>query len=544
MKVAILSNVNVDSIGERINKYFQTYTPAGFNTWINEISNENSGLNHFNPDVVFILIDGVSLFGEISKEESEGVIREFINFIDKYAEKNPDKKVIVSNIDIINPKLMPFKIYNDLYSLENEWTQKLESLKRDNIYIFDLQKLIREHGRNSFYSEKGWYLGGMRFSMNGEKILTSEIVRVLSAFKGGQKKCIILDLDNTLWGGIIGEDGINGISLSDVKEGSQYKDFQKRLKDLKNMGVLLTIVSKNNFDDAIEVIRKHPDMVLREDYFVSMKINWEPKYINIQKIAEDLNIGLNSIVFIDDDKFERESVKAQLPEIEVPEFPQDSTLLPKWITELQKNYFQFIEVTEEDLTKTEMYKSQEKRKILMEKSASFEDYLSSLEMKLKIWNLQKDDLQRAAQLTQKTNQFNVTTKRYTEFDLEKMMKDPSFSVYIGSVADKFGDNGKVIFLIIKKEQDTAYVDTFLMSCRVMGRHIEDHVIDFIETEMKKQGIKKIRASYIPTKKNISVKNLWDELGYKKISENESGEVIYEIDLENRPSRKVYSELVV
>ncbi|BBJ28315.1 HAD-IIIC family phosphatase [Athalassotoga saccharophila] len=544
MKIAILSNVNVDSMGEKLNDHFQVYTPPGFNTWINEISNDNSGLNLFDPDVVFILIDGISLFPETRFEDAIPIIDDLMSFIGKYSEKNSKKRIIISNIDVKDPRLVPFKYYKDTSRIENAWVEKIKSLNRENIYIFDLQGLIRDNGRNSMYSDKGWYFGGMRFSMNGEKIIVSEVSKIFFAFKGGQKKCIVLDLDNTLWGGIIGEDGINGISLSDVKEGSQYKDFQKRLKDLKNMGVLLAIASKNNFDDAIEVIRNHPHMVLKEEDFVSMKINWDPKYVNIQKIAEDLNIGLNSIVFIDDDKFERESVKTQLPEVEVPDFPQDSTMLAKWITQLQKDYFEFIEVTEEDLEKTEMYKSQEKRKTLLEQSASFEDYLSSLEMKLKIWNLKKEDLPRAAQLTQKTNQFNVTTKRYTEFDLEKMMADPNFSVYIGSVADKFGDNGKVVFLIVKKDKDIAYIDTFLMSCRVMGRHIEDHVMDFVEEEMKKQGIKKIRASYIPTKKNISVKNLWDDLGYKRISEGQNGEVSYEIDLENKPERKVYSQLVI
>jgi len=349
--------------------------------------------------------------------------------------------------------------------------------------------------------------------MSGEKAIAEEIGRAWNAIKGNRKKCLVLDLDNTLWGGVIGEDGLQGIELSTTKEGSRFRDFQKRIKDLKDQGVLLTIASKNNEEDAMEAIRDHPDMVLREDDFVIIKANWEPKPVNIQKIANELNIGLDSLVFIDDNPIERESVKNALPEVNVPDFPKDTSMLESFVIEISKRYFPVLKLTEEDLSKTDQYKVEQKRNEIKQKSISIEEYLLSLEMKKTFRQIDESDVTRAAQLTQKTNQFNLTTRRYTESDIWNMMKSEDHQVWIGDLEDKFGSYGKVILAIVKLEENTAIIDTFLMSCRVMGRNIEKEFLNEIEKEMVSKGKNRIISEYIPTTKNSVVKDFWTENGY-------------------------------
>jgi len=391
------------------------------------------------------------------------------------------------------------------------------------------------------YSRKGWYLGNLRFSNFGEDIIIEEIKRILESFRGNKKKCLVLDLDNTLWGRVVGEVGLDGISLSAVKEGSQFYLFQRQLKGLKEMGVLLTICSKNNPEDAKEVLNNHPAMLLKEKDFVLMKINWKPKPENISELAQELNIGLDSMVFIDDSEFERESVKSQLPEVIVPEMPKDTTKLPEWFLDIQRKYFLFISVTEEDANKTEMYQSQAQREQLQKLSTNLEEYLKSLQMKQKIWSVSEEDIVRAAQLTQKTNQFNLTTRRYTEFDMRRMIESDDYLVLMSSMEDKFGDNGKIALMIVEKNDRRARIDTFLMSCRVMGRYVENQFVDYVESMLANMGLEEIEAEYITTKKSAPVKDFWDSLGYKRVKE-EDGKVLYNLKISEKPKRVYFSVL--
>ncbi|NCU28946.1 MAG: FkbH, partial [Candidatus Moranbacteria bacterium] len=283
---------------------------------------------------------------------------------------------------------------------------------------------------------------------------------------------------------------------------------------------------KNNEEDAMEAIREHPDMVLREDDFVIIKANWERKPVNIQNIAKELNIGLDSLVFIDDNPIERESVKNALPEVNVPDFPKDTSMLESFAIEISKRYFPVLKLTDEDLKKTNQYKVEQKRNEIKQKSISIEEYLESLEMKKTFRQIDESDVTRAAQLTQKTNQFNLTTRRYTESDIWNMLKSEDHQVWIGELEDRFGSYGKVILAIVKLEENTAVVDTFLMSCRVMGRNIEKDFLSEIEKEMTLKGKTQIIAEYIPTPKNAVVKDFWGENDYTKL-EYKPDSVTYE-----------------
>jgi FkbH-like protein len=388
-------------------------------------------------------------------------------------------------------------------------------------------------------------LGGIKFSPKGERRIVDEINNIISSYLGKRKKCLVLDLDNTLWGGVIGEDGIEGIELSEFKEGSRYKDFQKRLKEIKDLGVILTIVSKNNEDDVKQVFKNHKHMVLQENDFSIKKINWKSKPQNIEEISRELNIGLDSMVFIDDNPAERDLVRQTLPEVYVPEFPRDTSKLVDFMNEIYQKEFYAIRLTGEDLEKTNQYIQNAKRAELKSKVGSEKEFLKTLNTKIYIWKLREEDIARASQLSQKTNQFNLTTKRYTEKDFYNFLKSKDIDVYIASVEDKFGDNGKVVLVIISKDikNRTAKIDTFLMSCRVMGRYIEDQIIDFIERKLRKENFENIISYYLPTKKNIPVKNLFDRLGYDVIEEKD-GTKVYKFNLKNDDKkRNKFAELI-
>jgi len=538
MNTAILSNINISSIVEKIQGFTNVYSPAGYNTWTSELLDTNSELHKRKIDIIFFLLDGLSLIEEMG---DSGKIQDKLRLIENFAKSHPQTAVVVNTIDIINQIPEAINGIPTARRLQSEWNSCDSKHDFGHLYWLDLAEQITIHGREKMYSRKGWYLGNLRFSNFGEEIIVEEIKRIIESFKGNRKKCLILDLDNTLWGGVVGEVGLDGISLSAVKEGSQFYIFQRQLKRLKEMGVLLTICSKNNPEDAKEVLNNHPAMILKEKDFVLMKINWKSKPENISESAQELNIGLDSMVFIDDSEFERESVKSQLPDVIVPEMPKDTTKLPEWFLDIERKYFLFISVTEEDANKTEMYQSQAKRKQLEQLSTNLEEYLISLSMKQKICVVSEKDIVRAAQLTQKTNQFNLTTRRYTEFDIRRMIESDDYLVLMSSMEDRFGDNGKIALMIVERNGRRARIDSFLMSCRVMGRYVENQFVDYVENMLANMGVEEIEAEYITTKKSAPVKNFWDSLGYKRVKE-EDGKVQYCLRISEKPERVFYSEL--
>ncbi len=543
----MLSNINLDSLVGRLSKLNDVYKTEGYGTWVQEIINPNSGLYSFGPQAVFIIIDGEEMFKGQSRNNS--TIDMNINYIEETVKNNPDITFFVSNIDLWTRKIDSAKAGSKERGLEFLWEDGLFLLSRKyrNLYVFDLKSIVEDIGREQFYSKKLWYLGGIKFSMKAEKVLEQYINRCVDSVKGKRKKCMVLDLDNTLWGGVVGEVGMEGIELSDYKEGARYKDFQKKLKEIKDLGIILAVVSKNNFDDAIKVIREHKHMVLKEEDFVALKINWDLKSQNIRDLSEELNIGLDSIVFIDDNPVERESVKRELPEVTVPGFPQDTSELLNFAVELYHNYFYTLDITDEDTVKTEIYRQNMKRRDAQKSSASYEDFLKSLETKIEIRRISAENVQRAAQLTQKTNQFNLTTKRYSEQELLALIDEEGFEGFVAYVSDRFGDNGMVSVVITKRKTDTEIeLDTFLLSCRVMGRFIEEQIIGFIEDLYKKSGYKRLVTYYKPTEKNAPVKDFFERLGYSVLDVDSAGNKKYILDLEKSSidSRKKFGELMI
>ncbi|MDO6355393.1 HAD-IIIC family phosphatase [Caloramator sp. CAR-1] len=546
MKIALLSNVNVDLIIRNLNNYYNVYNSYGFGTWLQELLDKNSGLYAYNPELIFLLIDAKELFrGKETFDECLNEIKQIENILEVVLIENTEKLIFVSNIDYPEDNIYPYKKLSYNKIVEYEWLKMLKKLcdKYINCYVLDIKSLIEQNGQKSFYSSKLWYVGGIPFSLKGIKLISQHINQIILAYQGKRKKCLLVDLDNTLWGGVIGEDGIYGIELSEFKEGGRYKDFQRLIKQIKDTGIILGIVSKNNKDDVIEVFTKHEHMVLKEEDFVITKINWDNKIDNIKQISVELNIGLDSIVYIDDNEVECEQIRHFLPDVTVPVFPKDTSALPEFINEVYKKYFFTLNVTDEDKNKSLMYKQNIERQRMLNVVNNLEEFLYSLQTEIKVWKATNNDVERIAQLTQKTNQFNLTGHRYTIEEIKDMIKKENVEVWIGSVKDKFGDNGKVIVWIIYFNDDIAELDTFLMSCRVMGRFLEEQIIDFIEKKVYMKGIKKLRSYYIPTSKNLPVKDLFLKLGYSITNINEDGKVTYEIELPTNNIRKSFATLI-
>jgi len=524
--ITLLSNFTADTLAEAVSKATdeEVRMGCGYNTWVQDLI--NADFLNLSPQAVFLIIDGTQLLGDqrcLNWADAEETLVLSLDPIKAFAEQHKDTSIFVSSLDIPQKRILPFVSKRIEHRVESFWRSELEDA---GIPVIELAEIARNMGREKFYSPRMWYLGSMPFSLSGERAIATEIARALNALRGRRKKCLVLDLDNTLWGGVIGEDGVGGIELSESKEGARFRDMQKRLKDLKDEGVMLAVVSKNNEEDALEGINKHPAMILRKDDFVAITANWDPKPNNIERLARDLNIGLDSFVFVDDNPVERQTVVLKLPDVAVPEFPKDTSMLEAFAVEIANKYFPILKLTSEDAAKTQQYQAEHKRTKLRESSSSLEDYLASLDMKKTFRIADKDDVARSAQLTQKTNQFNLTSRRYTEGDIVSMMRSEGHTIWIGELEDRFGSYGKIILAIVKREKEKAVIDTFLMSCRVMGRNVERDFLAHIEKALFEEGITEIEAEYIPTAKNSVVRNFWMEHGYRKLSEHDESHIRY------------------
>jgi FkbH-like protein len=550
MKCALLSNVNIESIARQMARH-EVHMAQGYGVWAQELADPTSETFSFGPSSVFLIIDGLELMrGERGLGPLLAEVNEHLAWIGRAAERSPGIKFFVSTVDLPARSLRPLKEEHVERRLEQYWQEGIAraSASHANIYIFDLKELVERMGRSLFYSNKRWYLGGLRFSTAGEKHIAREVERILDVQLVARKKSLLLDLDNTLWGGIIGEDGINGIQLSETGDGARFRDFQLRVRELGKMGVILGIVSKNNEADALEVFDRHKHMVLRKADFAVMRINWSTKAQNIAEAAQDLDIGMDSIVFIDDNPMEREAIQAALPEVTVPEFPTDTCELTSFLEQVYKDYFFTLESTDEDRKRTETYLANAKRTAERTAAPSIEEFLAGLGTKIFLTRARDEDLARAAQLTQKTNQFNLTTRRYTEQELQALQTTPGTTVFIGSVADKYGDNGKVLVSILRKQAfETAELDTFLMSCRVLGRFLEDQILDHLVKELRYDGFSRLRVQFIPTRKNAPARAFIERLqGGRLVSDDHSGAQMWEFDISKASpvTKPAYAELLM
>ena len=534
IRIAILGGFTLNGLEETMRvkcdeKRIQCTTyVSGYNQYNQEILDEKSQLYKFSPDITFLIIDSRTILGKlflnpysVSIEERKQFVQnksdEIINLAKSLVEKSKSK-LVISNFSV--PSYSPIGInetreefgLHDMVRVLNE-NIKIGLSTEPEIFIYALNSFVTRFGENNVFDYKQYFYGDVRISLDYIPYLAEELVGYIKAVLGLNKKCIVLDLDNTLWGGIVGEDGFEGIKLGDSPVGRAYTEFQHNLLALNQRGILLAINSKNNFDDAMQIIKDHPNMVLKEDNFVCIRINWNDKVVNMKEISDELNIGLDSMVFFDDDPVNREYVKSNLPEIQTIDIsdPSNSSKILKSI-----NDFQMLKITDEDMTRNKMYLEQRKRTDLKTQVGDLQDFLKQLNISVKIKNADSFTIPRISQLTIKTNQFNLTTRRYQEEDIRKFSQDKDKIVECAQVEDKFGDNGITGVYIINKDNKQEWtIDTFLLSCRIIGRGVEDGMLHQIIEKARKEGVSKIRGEYIKTKKNKPAENFFPTFGFKK-----------------------------
>lgn len=369
--------------------------------------------------------------------------------------------------------------------------------------------------------------------------LANSLANIIKSLYGRNKKALVLDLDNTLWGGVVGDDGVDGIAVGpEVPEGQVYAEFQSYCKALKSIGVVLAVDSKNDEENALAGLN-HPDGVLRPEDFVAIKANWDPKDQNLKAIAAELNLGADSFVFADDNPAERAIVAAQVPGVATPVLDGAENYIK---TLDHGGYFEVTTLSGEDLKKTELYHANAERRRAQAAFADYGAYLDSLEMAATIRGFEPLYIQRIAQLTNKSNQFNLTTLRCSEDDIRSMAEDPAWLCLYGKLVDKFGDNGVVTVVAGQAEGETLHLRLWLMSCRVLKRGMEDAMMDAVVADAAARGLKTIRGYYYPTAKNGMVKEFYAEMGFARVDEDAEGNTTWELDVESYASRHPHMKI--
>jgi FkbH-like protein len=399
-------------------------------------------------------------------------------------------------------------------------------------YFLDLEQVAGEMGRETFYNPRRYYWTKQPFSEAGTVRLTQHLWAGIRALTTGPKKVLVLDLDNTLWGGVVGETGPLGISLGESPDGEAYRAFQEHVKGLGQRGVVLAVASKNNPEDGREPFVQNPNMVLRLDDFAALEIGWDPKAVMIERIAETLNLGLDSFVFFDDNPAERENVRQAHPAVAVVEAPEDPA---EYVRALQAGlWFEAAALTEADRERAGQYAAERSRREHQQSFASTEDYLRSLNMQAEVRVIDEADMQRVVQLLAKTNQFNLTTRRHSHDELRGLMARPRSLPLTLRVSDKFGDHGLVAVLLAMPvdgpESDAARIDTWLMSCRVIGRTVEHFFLGDLLDRAAASGYRRLIGEFIPTKKNTPVQGLYEGMGFRLLPDVGDGVSRWELDL--------------
>jgi FkbH-like protein len=537
IRIAILGNCTTDYLAKALAQACEAHRVSAavfncpFRQYNQEIFNKEREFYLSRPELTILFLEGASLFPEWyeirtileSREKKLSYVRSVFETVVSLADeihKNCDTLILLNNFKIpfYSPLgILDSKYYPGLKDMISELNLQLSqwAAGKDYVFIFDYRAFAAQYGNINLEDTKMLYTTKTSVSLRYTPELAREYMRYILPMKYMTKKCLVLDLDNTLWGGIAGEDGINGIKLDITDTGRNFYDFQKEILNLYNKGVILAINSKNNEEDALKIIEQHPHMVLRKEHFSVMKINWQDKVTNMLEIAGELNIGTDSIVFFDDSIVERELIRSMLPEVEVVDVPADTSKYAQTIRNLIG--FERLSLTKEDLNRNVMYESNRKRSESQKKFNNVDDYLKSLQTKVIIEFSNEFNIPRIAQLTQKTNQFNMTTIRRTQDDIRRFHASSDYIVLACQVTDIYGDNGITGVCIAKTENECAYIDTFLLSCRVLGRNIEYAFFNAVARILADRGAKKIRALLRKSEKNKFYADFYQKAGLSVLS---------------------------
>ena len=402
-----------------------------------------------------------------------------------------------------------------------------------NVFIIDIEYLQQIYGEDGIKENKMYYIAKMPLSTKILPEVAKQTIDVIKAMKGKMKKCVILDLDNTLWGGVIGDDGLENIQIGELGLGHAFSEFQMWLKELQKRGIILAVCSKNEEVVAKEPFLHHPEMVLHMEDIAMFVANWEDKASNIKKIQDTLNIGMDSIVFFDDNPFERNLVKSMIPDITVPDLPEDPSQYLEYVKLL--NLFETAAYSETDKNRTKQYQEEIGRVNLQKQFSSYSEYLESLEMVAEAKPFDKFHFSRIAQLTQRSNQFNLRTVRYTEQEIEQLAKEKEHLTLYFTLKDKFGDYGLISVVVLDKQpENTLFISEWLMSCRVLKRGMEEFILDEIIRTAEENGFKKVIGEYIRTPKNNMVSELYKKMGFQEVSKDR-----YKVNIAEYRKHKTY-----
>lgn len=554
IKVAILGNCSTQFITTGVLGYAKTkglnikVFEADYNAIDNILLDRTSDIYNFSPKYVILWLDVNKIYDEfldLPTEEKKNFANSYIKKIESYWDlisNNLNSRIIQPNFTEINDRVLG----NYSCKIENTFIYQLRKLnyfleekmsEKNYIYPLDLLSIQIQMGNDNFFDPTLYFNSKMPFSINAVPYVSKNITDILLALEGKTKKCVILDLDNTLWGGTIGDLGIGGIEIGELKRGMAFSHFQRWIKQLKEAGIILAVCSKNYEDVAKEPFEKAEEMVLKLSDISVFVANWENKASNIKFIQEVLNIGMDSLVFIDDNPYERDLVKKMLPAIEVPNLPEDAAL---YLDFIQKgNYFEVSSYTKDGALRTQLYKEEFERKNFEKQYESIDDYLKSLNMEATVTPFKKEQYARIAQLTQRSNQFNLTTIRYNEKDIEQIANSDEYLTLAYSLKDSFGSYGLISVMIIKKlTNEKVYIETWLMSCRVLKRGMEEFIINYMVKYLKAKGFKFIESKYIKTEKNNMVKDIFKNFGFVEVQVDEK-ETKYELVIDNYTDKETY-----
>jgi len=519
-----------------------------FNTYVQDMVDGQSSLYRFAPNAVLLAVRAdqaapelwrvfADLAPEAGQQAGERVARCYEQWIAAFR-KHSQAALIVHSLE--HPSAPSLGVLDDQSEagqsgLIREINREIRRVAQElhGVYTLDYDALVSRHGSEHWNDERKWLMARLPIAANHLLDMAREWIRFVVPLSGRTAKVLVVDLDNTLWGGVIGEDGMSGIKLGAEYPGAAYQALQRALLDLSRKGILLALCSKNNLDDAMEAVESHPGMLLRAKHFAAVRINWTDKAQNLREIAQELNVGTDALAFLDDNPFEREQVRAALPEVTVIDLPHNPL---EYASAVRKcAVFERLTLSSEDQQRTAMYAEQKQRAGAEQNFQSKEDFFRYLEQEAELEPVSDLTLARVAQLTQKTNQFNLTTRRYAEPQIAEMAKQPQWHIFSIKVRDRFGDHGLVGVAITHDEGEQCEVDTFLLSCRVIGRTVETALLAHLAESAAQRGRKQLIGWFLPTKKNAPARDFYQHHGFERQESNEAG-TLWRLDLKSSTLR--------
>jgi FkbH-like protein len=552
MRLAVLATFNVDLFPPFL---IEAFARLEFHTevWLGPfgqvpqaILDRESGLYQHEPTAILLLVSAEDLLAPLYVPDGGGVgasdlvadrLAELENLIKRLLDRLPTVTVYVAPIGTdqvpLTHVLAPLALERGQASVE-EFLAGVRNLDRlsSRVVIVDWDWHARSAGYASFRDERLWYIGRMRLAPAGLAELAELTAEHVAAVLGLGRKVIAVDLDDTLWGGILGETGLGGLSLGGDGVGLAYQDFQRELLKLRDAGIVLTLCSKNNRDEVLDVFERHLGMVLRFGDFAAERVLWEDKAESVRQLAQELNLGLDSFVFLDDNPVERSWVSQALPEVLVPDLPEDPVERPAFLRAAP--WFRRIRLTDADKQRADSYIAEGARRRGLHDAPSFEEFLASLEQEVTIELVSEGTLARAAQLIQRTNQFNLTTRRYGAGELAHMLSEQNVEAFTLSLRDRFGDSGITGIAILRYAEGDAEIDSLLLSCRVLGRRVEDVFVGFLAQRAREKRARRLIGRYVPNQRNMQVESFYPSRGFDPI-----GDRVYALPLDSAAAEELH-----